>query len=222
MRHAALLIAGSILLVLAFPLGACDICTGGATTPFSVEISKAKCVVVGTVIGAHLNANGLGGTCDLRIDAFIKADEAFKQNRTIKLSRYFTPSSTIKLLVFLDFARGRWDDYRHLDFPSDRIVKYLQEAPAYSEKAPPEARAERLRYYFNHLNDADSGIASDAYREWAMAGNREVGLAAGKLPAADLRAWFLDRKTPPLWLFARRLRPAAGCRHAPQLPPQSR
>jgi len=54
-----------------------------------------------------------------------------------------------------------------------------------------------LLYFFKHLNSPEPAIATDAYKEWAMAGNREVGLVANKLPAAELRAWFLDRKTPP-------------------------
>jgi hypothetical protein len=195
MRYAAFAAAGWILLCIG-EAGACELCTPGAT-PLSVEIAKAKCVVVGTVTSAHLSANGLGGTCDLHIDAVIKPDDAFKASGTLKLSRYFPANSKIKLLVFLDYARGRWDDYRHIDFPSDRIVKYLRESPGYNERAAPEERAERLRYFFKFLNDPEPAIAMDAYREWAVAGNREVGLVAGKLPAAELRAWFLDRKTPP-------------------------
>lgn len=197
MRFTALVLAGWILLALAGQLSACDICTSQGAAPLSAEIAKARCVVVGTIIDWRLSADGRGGSSDLRIDAFIKADESFKQTRTLKLSRPLQPSANTKFLVFLDYARGRWDDYRCIDFPSDRIVKYLQEAPAYNEKALPEERAERLRYYFKHLNDAESAIATDSYREWAMAGNREVGLVAGTLPAAELRAWFLDRKTPP-------------------------
>jgi hypothetical protein len=174
---------------------ACDLCVAQGP-PLSVEAAKARYVVVGSVTGSQLNASGLGGTSDLRIDAYLKADDTFRQRKEIKLPHFFPPNANVKLLVYLDDVRGRLDAYRVIDFPSNRIVKYLEEAPAYREKATPEERAARLLYFFKYLNDTEPALANDAYKEWAMAGNREVGLVAGRLPAAELRAWFLDRKTP--------------------------
>jgi hypothetical protein len=59
-----------------------------------------------------------------------------------------------------------------------------------------EARAARLLYYFKFLGDSDPDIAADAFKEWAIAGNREVGIIADRLPADVLRNWLLDPRTP--------------------------
>ncbi len=195
MRSLIKLLVTAGLLCAGQAVRACDICTPQGP-PLGEEVAKARFVVLGTIVSAKLNAAGTGGTSELQVEHYLKADDRLKGMKSLTLSRFIPPAPNMKVLVFLDVVGGRYDDYRGVPFPSDRVVKYIQEAPPFQTKAKPEERAARLRYFFEYLNDAERELANDAYKEWALAGNREVGLVAKTMPAAKLRKWFLDRDTP--------------------------
>lgn len=176
---------------------ACDLCTA-AGQPLSWEINGAKLVVFGNVANARLGPDGINGTTELKIDALIKAEPRYKDLKSITIPKYVPTDPKVKgYLVFLDAPKGQLDPYRGMPFATDRVVKYLQESPTWlDDKAAVDRRAERLLYYFKHLNDPESEIALDAFKEWAMAGNREVGTIADKVSAQDLREWLMNPKTP--------------------------
>lgn len=183
-------------LLLPSPALPCDLCSQ-AGLPLSREVHEARIVVFGPIVNAKLNADGITGTSELRVDAIIKGGNLLAGAKTITLPHFVPPDPKTRYLIFADLRGGQFDPYRGIPFTSDRIVKYLQEAPAYlDEKAPVEARAARLLYYFKFLGDADPDIAADAFKEWATAGNREVGIIADRLPADVLRNWLMDPKTP--------------------------
>jgi hypothetical protein len=189
-------LAVTLTLVLVAPgLRACDLCNNQGA-PFSMEIAQARAVVFGPVVSSKLGADGIGGTSQLQIDAVLKSDPILKNQKSITLPRYVPPDPKVRFLVVIDVVRGQIDPYRGFPFNSDRVVKYLQDAPAKNPMAKPEEAADRLRYFFRYLNDAEPEIAADAYKEWATATNREVGFVAGKLSADDLRTWLLDKNTP--------------------------
>jgi hypothetical protein len=195
-RRTRLGLAGAAFLLTGGVVAACDLCSPQGP-PFSFEIAQAKAVVFGVVTSARLAADGRGGTSELRIDAVLKGQDQLKGRQTLTLPRYVPPDQKVHFLLFLDVVKGQFDPYRGLPFPSNRVVKYLAEAPAVDAQAKAEVRAERLLYYFQFLNDPEPEIAADAFKEWASATNQEVGLVAGRLSADKLRAWLLDRKTQP-------------------------
>jgi hypothetical protein len=191
-RLLAVLVA---LLTLAAAGQACDLCPNQGQ-PLSQELTQARAVVFGPIVNAKLGLDGTSGTSQLQVDAVIKPDPIIKDQKLITLPRYVPPDPKVKFLVTLDVVRGQLDPYRGIAFNSPRVVKYLQDAPQKRPEATPETNAERLRYFFQYLNDAEAEIASDAFKEWASASNREVGLVANKLKPDELRKWLVDPQTP--------------------------
>jgi hypothetical protein len=175
---------------------ACDLCIQ-AGQPLSREVKDAKLVVFGPIANAKLGADGISGTSELRIDATIKSDPQLGELKSITLPHFVPPDPKVKYLIFADARRGQLDPYRGIPFNSDRVVRYLKDSPEFpDDKAPPEKRAQRLLYYFKYLNDPEPDLALDAFKEWAGAGNREVGLVAPQVSADDLRQWLMNPKTP--------------------------
>jgi hypothetical protein len=179
----------------ATPAAACDLCAPQGP-PLSVQVEQARMVLFGPVVSSRLGLDGTSGTSELKIEAVVKPDDHIKGRATVSLPRYVPADPKVKFLVFLDIVKGQLDPYRGVAFNSGTIVNYLRNAPASDPKADPQVRAERLRYFFKFLNDQEPEIAADAFKEWATASNLEVGLAAGKLSAEELRAWLMNPKTP--------------------------
>ena len=198
---------------------ACDLCPGARSLPFSYEARGAAMVVVGHITSARLAPDGVGGTSELTIDAIIKADPAFRNRKSITIRKYLPPDPKYKyFLVFLDAVKGRLDPYRGIPLTSTRMIDYLKNAPPWLDPKPDNAavRAERLRYFHKFLGDPEPEISLDAYKEWALAANREVKLAAKGLSPQRLRQWLLDPKTPTyrLGLYAYLLGACGGERDA--------
>jgi hypothetical protein len=162
----------------------------------SRQVEQARAVLFGSITNSRLGFDGTSGTSEFRIEAVIKADDRIKAQTNLSLARYVPADQKVKFLIFLDVVKGQLDPYLGIPFRTASIVKYLQQAPPLDPKAGPTSRAERLRYFFQYLNDPEPEIATDAFKEWATASNLEVGLAASKVSAADLRSWLLDPKTP--------------------------
>ena len=199
MRYIAPLTAG-LLLVLACPASACDLCTPQGP-PLSRHVHNARFVVFGPIVSAKLGADNLSGTSEVKIEGLVKTNGTLKENDTLTLPRYAPPDPKFKYLIFVDVVKGQLDPYLVIPFPANtRVVAYLKNAPPYDPQAKPEDKARRLLYYFKPLQDPEPEIAADAYKEWATASNLEVGLAAPHVSAADLRAWLLDPKTPTMRL----------------------
>jgi hypothetical protein len=185
----ALFLAGAAL-----PASACILCSGGP--PFSQEIPKFPLVIFGPVVDAQLNPDGFTGSCTVRIDKVFHDSTGFlKGRKTIVIKRFTQPNPTVRYLVFFQFFDGKLDVLRSVDMNSDRIVKYMEEAPPLKPDDE-AARLARLRYYFDFLMDEDKLIASDAYNEWSIAKDRDVLLVAPTLDANKLRAWLASPKAP--------------------------
>jgi hypothetical protein len=185
----------------------------------SREIQEASVVVFGPVVNARLAPDGINGTSELRLDAVLKGENLLGGAKTLTLPQFVPPDGKTRYLIFADFRNGQLDPYRGIPLASDRIVRYLKEAPPWlDEKASVEQRASRLLYFFPFLQDPEPDIAADAFKEWALAGNREVGIIADRVPAEPLRRWLMDPKTPAnrLGLYAFLLG-AAGTRQDAEL-----
>src|SRR5262245_32924093 len=155
---------------------ACDVCPKGRT-PLSAEFAAAPVVAFGHVSKSQLANDSIRGTSEFVIDAVLKdSPGALAGKSAVTINRFVQPSPKTKYLVLADVVGGQFDPYRSFTFESDRVLKYLKEAPPAGTAS--EAAAKRLRYHFAFLNDAEPEIAADAFNVWATATNKEVSEAA--------------------------------------------
>jgi hypothetical protein len=159
------------------------------------DVSQASMVLFGTLTNAKLDPNAFGqGTTDLRVEAVIKKHEILGQQKTVTLPRYVpTDNTNSKFLIFCDVFKGKIDPYRGVpvNAKSD-IVKYLQGAMAVKDKPI----SDRLKYFFDYLDNADLEISNDAYKEFANADYKDYKDMAKTLPAAKIAKWLQDPDTP--------------------------
>jgi hypothetical protein len=183
-------------LLLAWPLGACPFCTSSGTT-LAQEAASAGLIVYGIPRNARLDAKDFGqGTTDLEIEVVIKSHPILADRKVISLAKYIPidPKQPMKYLVFCDVYKGQLDPYRGTPFkPESRIASYLKGAMELREKPA----GERLKYYFNFLDDPDPEISNDAYTEFGNSDYKDFRPIAERLPADRVAAWINDAASPP-------------------------
>jgi hypothetical protein len=83
---------------------------------------------------------------------------------------------------------------------SPAVLQYLADLA----RQKPRDRTEELLFFFRYIDHADPEIATDAYLEFAVSGDADVGRVARKLSPEKLRRLLQNDKTPPdrLGLFA--------------------
>jgi hypothetical protein len=177
-------------------LAACPFCSMQGQTLVG-DINAASMVLYGTFTNAQLNGSGEGGgTTDLAIEAVIKKHEILGDQKKITLPRYIPPAekgAKVKFLVFCDVFKGAIDPYRGVPVAADSdMVKYLQGALAVKDKQIND----RLRFYFDYLDDKEPEISNDAYKEFGNADYKDYKDMAKHLPAAKIVKWLEDPETP--------------------------
>jgi hypothetical protein len=161
------------------------------------DIGQASMVLYGTFTNAQLNGNGQdGGTTDLAIEAVIKKHEILGDQKKITLPRYIPPAekgAKVKFLVFCDVFKGAIDPYRGVPVAADSdMVKYLEGAMACKDKQI----GDRLRFYFDYLDNKEPEVSNDAYKEFGNADYKDYKEMAKHLPAAKIAKWLEDPETP--------------------------
>src|SRR5262249_36246821 len=132
------------------------------------DVSDAGMVLYGTLTNAKLDAGGDfgGGTTDLAIEAVVKDHEIRGDKKVLTLPKYVPPAEgkdKVKYLIFIDVFKGKIDPYRGVPVkPDSDIVKYLKGALAVKGKLP----GDRLRFFFDYLDNKDIEISNDAYKEF--------------------------------------------------------
>lgn len=173
---------------------ACSLCEGAMSSSMSLreEVRQARVVLFGTLTDAKPTADG--GTTDLRIEAAIKSDALVAGKTAVTLPKYVPvdPKSPPKFLVFCDVGKDKLDPYRGFPVKSAAVVDYVRKALELKADDPVAA----LKFFFDHLGDAEPEVAKDAFFEWARANDRDVARAAKQLDPARLRALLRDPKTP--------------------------
>jgi hypothetical protein len=174
---------------------ACPFC-GMQGQTLTGEVNDASLVLFGTLTNAKLDpASDLGaGTTDLRIESVLKKHAIADGKKVITLPRYLpTDNNTTKFLIFCGVFQGKIDPYRGISVKRDSdIVKYLQGAVAVKDKPI----GERLRFFFDYLDNADLEVANDAYKEFGNADYKDYRDMAKKLPADKIAGWLQDPNTP--------------------------
>lgn len=175
---------------------ACPFCSMQGQTLVG-DVNQASMVLYGTFTNAVLNGNNEGGgTTDLAIEAVIKKHEILGDQKKITLPRYIPPAekgAKVKFLVFCDVFKGAIDPYRGVPVAADSdMVKYLQGALACKDKRI----GDRLRFYFDYLDNKEPEISNDAYKEFGNADYKDYQEMAKHLPAAKIVKWLEDPETP--------------------------
>ena len=179
----------------AAPARACPFCSMQGQTLIN-DVSQASMVLYGTFTNARLDPGGDGGgTTDFQIDAVIKKHEILGDKKLITLPRY-VPSdknSKTKFLVFCDVFKGKIDPYRGVPVQADSdMVKYLKGALEVKDKPV----ADRLRFYFDYLDNKETEISTDAYKEFGNADYKDYRDLAKTLPPDKIAGWLQDPNTP--------------------------
>jgi hypothetical protein len=161
------------------------------------DVGQASMVLYGTFTNAQLNGNGDGGgTTDLAIESVVKTHEILGDKKKITLPRYIPPAekgAKVKFLVFCDVFKGAIDPYRGVPVAADSdMVKYLTGALACKNASI----GERLRFYFDYLDDKEPEISNDAYKEFGNADYKDYRDMAKTLPPAKIVKWLEDPETP--------------------------
>jgi len=174
---------------------ACPFCSMQGET-LTNQVGQASMVLYGTLQNAKLGGGGdLGdGTTDLLIENVVKDHEARKGNKVITLTRYIDvgKDSKYKFLVFCDIFKDKIDPYRGLPVKADSdIGDYLKKALAVKDKPI----GERLKFFFNYLDNADVEVSNDAYKEFANADYKDYRDMAKTLPADRIAHWLQDKET---------------------------
>jgi hypothetical protein len=193
------------------PTPACPFCSMQGQT-LTGEITQASMVLFGTL--ANAKEDGEGST-DLIIDMVVKDNEILGKRKTITMARYVIPPADgkYKYLVFCDVFKGKIDPYRGVAVKADSdLPKYLRGALAVKDKKPNE----RLRFFFDYLDNADGEISNDAYKEFSNADYKDYREMALTLPPEKIAGWLKSSTTPSfrLGLYASMLGHCGKPEHA--------
>jgi hypothetical protein len=178
------------------PADACPFCTMQGQT-LTQDVNQASMVLFGTLKNAKLDPNGeFGqGTTDFEVEAVVKKHDILNGKKVITLPRY-VPSdkdNKYKFLIFCDVFKGKIDPYRGVAVKADsNIVKYLTGALAVKDKPI----SERLKHFFEFLDDPDIEVSNDAYKEFGNADYKDFRDMAKDLPADKIAKWLQDPNTP--------------------------
>src|SRR5262249_8465623 len=168
----------------------CPFCQSSGET-LSQATAAAALVIYGTPKNARLDPTDFAsGTTDLDIEVVIKDNPILGGKKTLVLRKYLPqsdPKKPHKLLVLCDVYKNELDPYRGTPF-SERVVPYLQGSIALKDKPV----GDRLRFFFDYLNDADEPISTDALTEFGNAEYKDYRPVAEKFPPEKIIGWLKD------------------------------
>jgi hypothetical protein len=174
---------------------ACPFCSMQGQT-LTGDVTQASMVLFGTLTNAKLDPNaGLGsGTTDLKVEAVIKKHDILGDKKVVTLPRYVpSDNNPTKYLIFCDVFKGKIDPYRGVQVKANSdMVKYLQGAMTVKDKPV----GDKLRFFFDYLDNPDLEISTDAYKEFGNASYSDYHDMAKHLPAQRLAKWLQDPDTP--------------------------
>lgn len=173
---------------------ACPFCGADSRGPTMVDdYAKSMAVVLVHVeTDAVLDGNGTFET-EFIIDDVLKSHDFLKGKKSFKLKRKIDKGPS-RILLFCDIYKDRLDAYRGVEVvPDGDMIKYFRGAVAKAERPI----GERLRFAFDYLNSSDLNVATDAFREFAIADYKDYMTMAKELPPDRIAGWLTDPKTQP-------------------------
>jgi hypothetical protein len=170
---------------------ACGFIESAPGTPtFRQDIALSKSVLYGTLKEQQEATNSTGFV----IDEILKSDPTVEGRRALRLPSFIPikdPEHPPHFLVFCDCYKGEIDPFRGVPV-TPAAVGYVKGLLALDGKD----RQRLLRYCFDFLDHADKAVAEDAFLEFLKSPDADIGQVGARLPAAKLRAWLRDPKTP--------------------------
>jgi hypothetical protein len=193
-------LALALLALVACPAMACPFCAMQGKT-LTGEVKEASLVVYGTIKNAKADpmGDGIDGTADLVIEAVIKRpqkkeEDVLGDRKTLTINRNLTLTENYKFLVFCDVFKGKIDPYRGVSVKADsNMARYLEGALKLEASTAPVA--DKLRFFYDYLEDSEIEIATDAYKEFANAGAKDVQAMVARLKPDEVAkaATWLDK-----------------------------
>lgn len=192
------------VLACAGPASACPFCSVQGQT-LTQEVTQASMVLAGKLANARLVRNTdeiQEGTTDLIVDRVIKhhpiLDKAPRNKEgkiVLTLPRYvpIKEGEQVPFLVFCDVFNGNVDPFRGVPLKMSKLPEYL----AGALKVKDEPVVKRLKFFFDYLDNEDSEISNDAYKEFGYADYQPIREAARSFPAERIARWLSpEAKTP--------------------------
>jgi hypothetical protein len=207
----------SVALALLLSTNACPFCSAQGTT-LSGEVAQADLIVLGSLKNAKKDPNDISrGTTELHIEKIVKPHDYLNGKKFIVLPRYVPAdpaAGTDKYIVFCNVYSGPAENHAAVvastlvlgNTASYQLDSYRGE-PAKAEsnladylagaiKVRTQPIKDRLKYFFNYLDNPELIISSDAYLEFGNAEYADVRELAKTLDSQKLVAWLNDPNTP--------------------------
>jgi hypothetical protein len=188
-----------VVLVAPVPAQCCPFC-GMQGQTLTQEVDLASMVIYGKLTNARpkVGDDFGGGETDLILDkddGIIKSHSWLAGKKIVTIPRYVPTdkNDNSRFLIFGDLFRGQIDPYRGMPVKgTGDMPKYLKGALAVRKAKTPE----RLKFFFNYLQNEDIEIANDALKEFGNAPYTEFEKMSATLPADKVAEWLTDKNTP--------------------------
>jgi len=171
---------------------ACPFCDPQAGKTFTTETADATMVLFGKLT----NANEKAETTDIEIDTVIKDDPTRGKKDRLTMHRYVDLSLTTpkdRYLVFCEIYKGKIEPYRGMALKvGSKLPEYLRGALQFKDRPV----TQRLRFFFDYLDNSDLEISTDAYKEFAMADYPHFKAIAKDLPSERVTKWLQSDDVP--------------------------
>ncbi len=218
-RLLSLLVVGAALLAIALPspAPACPFCNSSGQT-LTGDLNQATMVLYGKL----QKANGKDDSTELVVESVIKDNEWRNGRTVIDLGRNFDPNPNDKYryVVFCDVFKGKLDPFRGFAVKVDKdgkndIAKYLIGALKVKDAKP----GERLRFFFDYLDNDEAEVATDALKEFGNADYKDYQEMAKTLSPDKILGWLENKDTPNYryGLYASLLGHCGTAKHADKL-----
>jgi hypothetical protein len=172
------------------PTRACPFCTMQGATLLG-DANVASLILYGKFVKSNLKER-----TDFEIDTVIKDHATRGKAMRVTLKRevdlnILTDKDTF--IVFCDVFKGEIDAYRGMNLKvGSKVPAYLVAALKVKDKAP----ADRLKFFFDYLDNPDTEISNDAYKEFANSDYKDFKLMAKDLPPEKIVSWLRNPDTP--------------------------
>jgi hypothetical protein len=180
-----------VLAVLANGGTCCPFCTMQGKT-LTGDVSEASMVLYGKLSNANEKAN----TTDIQIEVIVKDNPVRGNRKHLTLSRFVDLDRTgpnDRFLVFCDLFKGTIDPFRGLALKTgSKMPEYLRGAVQLKDKPAKQ----RLRFYFDYLDNDDPEISNDAYKEFGNADYPIFKEVIKEIPIQRVVEWLKSNKTP--------------------------
>jgi hypothetical protein len=170
----------------------CPFCQPGKT--LSGETKAASLVFCGKLI----NSNEKNNTTDIHVERVFKDNPIRGTRKQLTLSRYVSLERTRtddRFLVFGNVLKGTIDPVRGVSLQAgSKLPDYLQKAVEVQDKP----LKQRLRFFFDYLDNDDPDISTDAYREFANTPyTKDFKELLRELPVERVIKWLRDPRIKP-------------------------